>query len=88
MKKELEEMRDSKVGYGQVINNVDEQIEVWDALKEKIDEGEQVFPPKPKGAQKRKTGSKEKPRKKMQEITSKTSALCISGRNEYSNGAI
>ena len=65
MKKQLEETKDSKAVYGEVMNDVDEQIEVWDALKEKLDEGEQVFAPKPKGAQKRKTGSKEKPRKKQ-----------------------
>ncbi|KAL2048436.1 hypothetical protein N7G274_000348 [Stereocaulon virgatum] len=70
MKKELEGMRDSKVVYGEVMNDVDEQIEIWDALKEKIEEGEQVFPPKPKGAQKRKTSSKEKPQKKIRRTLS------------------
>ena len=70
MKQELEAMRDSKVVYGEVMNDVDEQIEVWDALKEKINEKEQVFPPKPKGAQKRKSSSKEKPRKKIRRTVS------------------
>lgn len=49
MKEQLEETKDSKAVYGKVMNDVDEQIEFWAALKEKLDEGEQVFPPKPKG---------------------------------------
>ena len=65
IKKQLEETKDSKAVYGKVMNDVDEQIEFWAALEEKLDEGEQVFPLKPKGAQKRKTGSEEKPRKKQ-----------------------
>ena len=65
IKKQLEETKDSKAVYGKVMNDVDEQIEFWAALEEKLDEGEQVFPLNPKGAQKRKTGSEEKPRKKQ-----------------------
>jgi len=66
MKKRLEEMKDSRAVYGEVMNDSDEQIEVWDSLKEKLEEGDPVYPPKRKGATKRKfSGSKGKSPKKV-----------------------
>ncbi len=66
MTKRLEEMKDSKAVYGEVMNDVDEQIEVWDSLKEKLEEGDTVFRPKRKGATKRKSsGGQGKSRKKI-----------------------
>lgn len=65
MKKHLDEFKDSKAVYGEVMNDADEQIEVWDSLKEKLEEGNTVFAPKPKSAAKRKaSGSKGKAPKK------------------------
>lgn len=74
MKKRLEEMKESKAVYGEVMNDVDEQIEIWDSLKEKLEEGDAVFPPKRKGALKRKPrGSKGKPPKKVRRSSSSVS---------------
>ena len=68
IKKQMEEVKQSNAVYGEVMNDADEQIEVWEALKDKLDEGEQVFAPVLKGSQKRKGNSKEKPRKKQRRI--------------------
>ena len=66
MNKQMEEMKETKAVYGESMNDVDEQIEVWDGLKEKLEDGKTVFPPKSKSAgQKRKGSSKDKARKKQ-----------------------
>lgn len=65
LKKDLEELQDTKAMYAEVMNDNDEQIEVWDALREKLEDGESVYPPKPERSKKRKATSKEKPRKKQ-----------------------
>ncbi len=74
MKKRLEELRDSKAVYGEVMNEANEQIEVWDSLKEKLEEGDTVFAPKRKGATKRKaSGSKGRSLKKVRRSGSSVS---------------
>ncbi|KAK4694636.1 hypothetical protein P7C71_g2978, partial [Lecanoromycetidae sp. Uapishka_2] len=65
LKRDLEEMQDTKAVYAELMNDSDEQIEVWDTLREKFEEGEPVYPPKPEGPKKRKATDKEKPRKKQ-----------------------
>ena len=87
MKKRLDEMKESKAVYGEVINDVDEQIEVWDALKDKLEDGKSVFAPKHEsGAKKRKLFSKEEPqRKKPRRSSSSDIEGSESGRSEDSN---
>lgn len=71
LKKQLEEMKVSKAVYGEVMNDVDEQIDVWDVLKDRQAEGEPVFPPKSKSYnKKRKSNSKTKARKKPRRSSS------------------
>ena len=66
MKKQMDELKDTKAVYGESMNDIDEQVEIWDGLKEKIEGGETVFSPKPKSAgRKRKGSSNEKARKKQ-----------------------
>ena len=60
MKKRIEEMKDSKSVYGEVMNDADEQIGVWDGLKDSLENGQTVFAPNPeKGTKKRKANFKE-----------------------------
>lgn len=66
MKKQMDEMKDTKAVYGETMNDIDEQIEIWDGLKEKLEDGKTVFPPKSKSAgRKRKGNSNDKARKKQ-----------------------
>ncbi len=71
MKKQMDEMKDTKAVYGESMNDIDEQIELWDGLKEKLENGETVFPPKAKSAgKKRKYNSNNKARKRQRKTKS------------------
>ena len=65
MNKQLKELRETKTIYGETANDIDEQLDEWQALKEKLEEGKSVVSPKPKRAKKRKCGVKDKSRKKL-----------------------
>lgn len=65
LQNDLEGMQDTKAMYTEVMNDNDEQIDVWDALRDKLDDGQAVYPPKPEPSKKRKATSKGKPRKKQ-----------------------
>lgn len=74
MKKQMDELKDTKAVYGESMNDIDEQIEIWDGLKENLEGGNPVFPPKPKAAgKKRKGSSKDKSRKKQRKNNPKPS---------------
>ena len=53
LKKQVEQMQDSKVVFGNAQNDADEQIEVWEALKEDLEAGRTVFAPKSKSETKK-----------------------------------
>lgn len=57
MKKQMEEMKETKAVYGESMNDVDEQIEIWDGLKEKLEDGKTVVPPKSKAAGRKRKGN-------------------------------
>ena len=66
MKKQMDEMKDTKAVYGESMNDIDEQIEIWDGLKEKLEDGKTVFPPKSKPAGRKRKGIRnDKARKKQ-----------------------
>lgn len=68
-KKRVEELQDSKAVYGEVINDADDQIEAWESLKEDIESGETVYPPKPtKSSSKRKKTAEDTQSKKKRRI--------------------
>ncbi|KAF6221297.1 hypothetical protein HO133_002152 [Letharia lupina] len=56
MKKQMDEMKDTKAVYGESMNDIDEQIEIWDGLKEKLEGGKTVFPPRSESAGKKRKG--------------------------------
>lgn len=71
MKKQMDEMKDTKAVFGESMNDIDEQVEIWDGLKEKLEGGKTVFPPKSKAAgRKRKGNSSDKARKKQRKTKS------------------
>ena len=65
MKADLEKMQDTEVVYSEVMNDTDEQVEIWETLKENLENGETVYPPKAEGHKKRKAVRNEKPRRKQ-----------------------
>lgn len=72
-KKELEELKDSKSMYEEIITDADEQIELWEGLSSQLDDGKTVFAPKPKAAaKKRKSGGDSKSRKRRRTGSSDT----------------
>ncbi len=71
LSKELDALKDSKAVYSEVINDADEQIEVWEGLKEDIEDGKTVFAPSDQSSnRKRKGGDSFKPRKKQRRSSS------------------
>ena len=62
---QLKELKETKTIYGETANDIDEQLDDWQVLKEKVEEGQSVVAPKSKGARKRKSGVKDKSRKKQ-----------------------
>ena len=65
MTTEMEELKDTKAMYGETLNDIDEHLEEWEALKEKLDNGEPLVAPKPKGAKKRNIRGKVQSRKRQ-----------------------
>ena len=45
LKKELEELRELKATYGEIMGDVDEQLESWEALRDQIEDGKTVYAP-------------------------------------------
>ena len=68
-RKELEELKDSKSMYEEIMNEADEQIEVWEGLEGELEDGKTVYKPKA-GAKKRKSGGINKPRKRLRKDSS------------------
>ena len=66
LEKHLKELRETKAVYEEVAYDADEQIEVWETLKEAISDGKVVYSPKPKlaGKKRKSTVKKQTSRKK------------------------
>ncbi|KAI9745714.1 MAG: hypothetical protein M1818_001250 [Claussenomyces sp. TS43310] len=45
LKKQLEELKESKSIYGEVVGNADDDLEVWDKLQDDLDNGKTVYAP-------------------------------------------
>lgn len=66
LEREKKELKETKELLGEVFNHSDEQIEVWDTLKDAIEEGKTVYAPKQKApTKKRKTNKNQKSRKRQ-----------------------
>ncbi len=66
LNKELDALKDSKTVYSEVINDADQQIEIWEGLKEDLEAGKTVFAPSAGPLnKKRKRSDPSKPRKKQ-----------------------
>lgn len=88
MKKQMDELKDTKAVYGESMNDVDEQVEIWDGLKEKLEGEETVFPPKPKSAgKKRKGSSNDKARKKQRKTMTSDDESDAADDSDLSDGS-
>lgn len=62
----LKELKTTKELLGTAMNDADDQIEVWEGLRDSVEEGKTVFAPKSKpSSKKRKGNSSKKPRKRQ-----------------------
>ncbi|KAF8438219.1 hypothetical protein BGX38DRAFT_1273714 [Terfezia claveryi] len=61
LKNQKGQLAEGKKVYNSVIDDLTEQLETWDVLKDKVEEGEEVFEPKP-AAKKEPEGSKKRKR--------------------------
>lgn len=65
LEKEVKEMQDNKNVYAEIMSDMDDQVDEWEELKEKLSEGKEVFAPqKGSGSKKRKSPSDDKRGKK------------------------
>ncbi|KAL8946392.1 MAG: hypothetical protein Q9222_007207 [Ikaeria aurantiellina] len=65
LEKELEKIKDTRSMYTEVMNDTDDQLEIWEALSEEAEAGKDVFPPRVSGSKKRKSEEKLSSRKKQ-----------------------
>lgn len=62
----IKELKETKELLGATLSDADDQIEIWEELKDSVEDGKTVFAPKSKpSSQKRKGKSSNKPRKKQ-----------------------
>lgn len=63
---QLKELKETKELLGATLNDADDQIEVWEALKESVEDGKNVFAPKSESSSKKRKGNSAKNRRKRQ----------------------
>lgn len=71
LEKLIADLKESKAVYGDVISRTDDQLEVWDNLREDVENGEVVYAPA-EVAKKRKTIRSKNPQKKRQKLKSES----------------
>lgn len=64
LKKAMQDLRESKATYGEVMGDADEQLEVWEALRDQTEEGKIVYVPS--DGKKRKQSSTDRGHRKKQ----------------------
>ena len=65
LKKDLEELRETKAVCEEVANDADEKIDLWERLRESLEDGKTICEPKEKSTTKKRKGkSKEKVKSK------------------------
>lgn len=71
VKKELAELRESKAIFGEALSDTDDQLEVWDKLREDLEDGKAVYAPT-SGSKKRKKSHKS-PKQRKKRTSERTS---------------
>ena len=74
LRKDIEDMKESKAIYGEVMADVDEQLETWELLRDDLEAGKTVLAPHPNLSKKRKNSQGSfKQRKKQRRSSYKSS---------------
>ena len=68
LKKDLQDLRESKATYGEVMGDADEQLEIWEALRDQVEDGKTVYVPS--NGKKRKQSSTDRGHRKKQRKSS------------------
>lgn len=64
VKKELIELWKSKTVYGEVLNDTDDQLEVWERLRDDAEDGKAVYTPSERSKKRKKSNNLQRQRKK------------------------
>jgi chromosome segregation ATPase len=64
LKTELQKLKESKAVYGEVLSNTDDELEVWDRLREDLEDGNTIYAPSDKPKKRKRSGGSGKSRKK------------------------
>lgn len=66
LEKEMNELKDTKATFGDILNDAEDQAETWEAIKDSFDDGKTVFAPMDKSARrKRKADCSSRARKRQ-----------------------
>jgi predicted nucleic acid-binding Zn-ribbon protein len=85
LKKEIESLQESKATYGDVMGDVDDQLEKWEAIKDDFENGETVFAPLTK-KRKRMNGEEGQSRKKRNRQEDQDDGFTASDSDESVDG--
>lgn len=66
LENEMRELKETKVIYGEIMNDADEQIEVWESLKDSLDDGKTVYAPQKESSSKKRKGNDDQTSRKRQ----------------------
>jgi chromosome segregation ATPase len=64
VKKEMAELKESKAIFGEVLSDTDDQLEVWDKLRDDLEDGKTVYAPTLASKKRKKSNKSPKQRKK------------------------
>ncbi|OCL10223.1 hypothetical protein AOQ84DRAFT_387654 [Glonium stellatum] len=62
----IKELRESKEVYKDIIDDADDEQEIWEKLRDEVDDGKTAYAPKPKSEKRKRGFSEEKQRKRRQ----------------------
>ena len=83
LNKQLEEVKESKTVYTEIMNDADDELEVWDGLKDDLEDGKAVFAPRKKRSRKRTAVVDRKPRKRSRrDVSSDSEAYDNAGSDD------
>jgi len=70
LKESIDEIKESKGVYMEIMNDADDKLEVWEKLKDQIEDGEQVWAPSEASRKRKRSTKPEKARKKSRNANS------------------
>lgn len=82
LKKQIDELKDSREDFGQAMDETEEQLEIWETLKDDLERGQEVYAPAPK-KRKRETSEPSRPSKRPRRSSSSGSE---DDDSDYVNG--